>query len=220
MLNPLTQFAVYHFVFSYLFVSKLNKFTLYLLTGVFFWNFFQDCTMSAIAAISARSRLTKKIYFPRYLIVFSSSLTAMFSFAINTATLWLVVAVSDHVSPLQILTIIPFSFLILLSVGVGFLIAIMYVHFRDVSQIWAVVLSFGFWLTPITYDALLFPGPLETVALVNPVGRILVMLRAFLVYDNLPSTFFILSTGLFSLAIFLFGWWMFRKYEHRVAEYL
>ena len=220
MLNPLLIFGVYHFVFSYLYVSKLHKFTLYLLTGVFFYNFFQDATSSAIGALRRRSRLTKTIYFPRYLIVFSSSATAVFSFAINTLLICAVAMIFDHVSFLQIFVIVPFILLILLATGIGMMIAILFIHFRDISDIWAVLLTLGFWLTPVMYDPHYVPAPLANVALLNPVGRILVMLRGFLIYDNYPPWTFTLSTILFCIGIFVLGWWIFVKYEHRIPEYV
>ncbi|MDI6765234.1 MAG: ABC transporter permease [Bacteroidota bacterium] len=220
MLNPLLRFGVYHFVFSYLFVSKLHKFTLYLLTGVFFYNFFSDITSSAINAVRSRSRLTKTIYFPRYLLVFSSSLTAVFSFTINVALIWVVVMIFDHVSFYQIFTVVPFVLLILFGTGIGLILSILFVHFRDITEIWGVLLTLGFWLTPIMYDPKYVPEPLANVALLNPIGRILVLLRAYLVYGDVPSLPFFLSTSLLCIGIFIFGLWLFQRYEHRIPEYV
>lgn len=220
MLNPLLRFGVYHFVFSYLYISHVPKFTLYLLTGVFFWNFFQDCTSSAINAVRSRSKLTKKIFFPRYLIVFSSTATAVLSFAINTTLICVVIMGVDHVGWLQLLTILPFMLLVLFAMGMGFILAILYVHFRDITEIWGVVVMLGFWLTPIMYDPNNVPKPLATVALLNPVGRIMVIVRAFLVFDNVPPASFTISTTLLCIGVFLLGWWIFSKYEHRIPEYL
>jgi ABC-type polysaccharide/polyol phosphate export permease len=220
MLNPLLRFGVYHFVFSYLFISRLHKFTFYLLTGVFFWNFFQDITSSAIGVVRGRARLTKTIYFPRYLLVFASSATAVFSFAINTSLIIIIVLIFDHVSWHQLFTIIPFILLIFLGTGVGLILSILFVHFRDITEIWGVILTMGFWLTPIMYDPKYIPGPLATVALLNPVGRILVLLRAYLVYDNYPSFEFLFTTTLVCIGIFFLGFWLFQRFEHRIPEYV
>jgi ABC-type polysaccharide/polyol phosphate export permease len=220
MLNPLLRFGVYHFVFSYLFIVKVHKFTLYLLLGVFLWNFFQDVSSSAIGAVRGRAKLTKTIYFPRYLIVFSSTLTALFSFIINTLLLTIIVMIFDHVAPLQIFALYPFILLVLLSAGVGMILAISFVHFRDITEIWNVVLTLGFFLTPIMYDPNTVPAPLAMVALLNPVGRVLVMFRAYMLYDNTPTWIFSLTTSVICIGIFIVGFWLFRKYEHRIPEYV
>ncbi len=219
-LNPIMQFIVLHFVFSYLFVVKVPKFTFYLLSGIVFWNFFYDATLSGMNAIYAKSTIAKKIYFPRDLIIFSSTATAGISFVINTAILWLFIIIFDHFSFNQFLVFIPIISLLLLSLGVAFIISTFYIYFRDSMQIWLVCLNVGFWLTPIVYNAFTAPAPLQIVALYNPIGRILIMLRAFLVYDNYPTTEFILATVIFCLVIFIFGYWLFNKNSHQITEYL
>ena len=220
MLNPLLRFLTYYFVFSYLFIVKTDKFTFWLLTGVFWYNFFYDATWSVIASLNVRSRLAKKIYFPPYLIVFSSTMTALLSFAINTLLICLTVVLFDHVSFFQLWSLVPFLLIVPLAAGVAFIVGTLYIHFRDMSEIWGVILTIGFWLTPIMYDPFHVPEPLRTVALFNPVGRILSMVRSFLLFDNSPPWTFNATTAIFCLAVFFFGWWLFRKFEHRVTEYL
>ena len=221
MLNPIFLFIVYHFVFSYLFVSQVPKFTLYLLSGIVFWNFFGDATLSSMSALQSKAALAKKIYFPRALIIFSSTVTAMISFVINTILVWIVVMIFDHTSLHQPLLVLPFLLIILLATGISFILGVAYIYFKDILQIWNVCLNVGFWLTPIVYNALTAPAPLKTAALLlNPVGRILVMLRAFLIYDDFPSAEFMITTPIFCLVLFWFGYWLFQKHEHRITEYL
>ena len=220
MLNPLLRFLVYYFVFSYLFITKADKFTFWLLIGVFYYNFFQDATWSVIGALNGKARLAKKIYFPPYLIIFSSTMTALLSFVINAFLIYLAVLMFDHVSLFQLWFVIPLLLLVFLSCGIALIIGTLYVHFRDISEIWGVILTLGFWLTPVMYDPFKVPEPLKTVSLLNPVGRILSMSRSFLLFDNSPPWTFNFFTIAFCLVVFFFGWWLFRKYEHRVAEYL
>jgi ABC-type polysaccharide/polyol phosphate export permease len=220
MLNPLLRFLVYYFVFSYLFITKADKFTFWLLIGVFWYNFFQDTTWSIVNALNSKAKLAKKIYFPPYLIVFAAATTAFLSYAINSVLIFLTVAVFDHISLFQLWSIAPFFLLVFLSTGMALIVGTLYIHFRDISEIWGVVLTLGFWLTPVMYDPYKVPEPLQTVALFNPVGRILSMVRSFLLFDNSPPWTFNVTTAFFCVIIFFFGWWLFRKFEHRVAEYL
>ena len=220
LLNPLLQFLVLHFVFSYLYVAVVPKFTLYLLSGIVFWNFFHDATLSGMNAVYAKAAISKKIYFPRSIIIFSSTTTALISFVINTAILWLVVIVFDHFSVNQFLIIIPFFSIIILAAGTACILSVFYIYFRDTIQIWLVCLNVGFWLTPIVYNALTAPLPLKMVALFNRIGRILIMLRSFLVFNDYPSTEFIITTLVFSIIVFVFGFWLFNKHSDKIVEYL
>lgn len=219
LLNPIAQFLVLHFVFSYLFVTQVPKFTFYLLSGIVFWSFFYDATLSSMNSIYSKSSLAKRIYFPRSLIIFSSTLTALISFCINTVILWTIVIVFDHYSVNQFLIIIPFISIIFLSIGVAFIISTFYIYFRDSIQIWLVCLNVGFWLTPIVYNALDAPLPLKMVALLNPLGRILIMLRSFLVFNDFPSLELIITTLMFSILIFVFGFWLFNKHSSKIVEF-
>ena len=221
MLNPIFLFLVYHFVFSYLFVSQVYKFTYYLLSGIIFWNFFGDATLSSMSSLQGKAGLAKRIYFPRILIIFSSTSTALISFIINSFILLAVLILFDHASFHQLLIVIPFLSIILLATGVSLILSVLFLHFRDTLQIWAVLLNIAFWLTPIVYDALTAPAPLRLVALIfNPVGRILVMLRAFLVYDDFPSLDLMVTTPIFCAVIFAIGVWLFQRHEYKVTEYI
>jgi lipopolysaccharide transport system permease protein len=220
MLNPLALFLVYHFVFSYLFIVEVPKFTLYLLSGIVFWNFFADATLSGMNALEAKASLTKKVYFPRILILLSSTATALFSFIINAAILVAVVLLFDHAALTQVLVVVPFVLFILLTLSTTLVLAVCYVYFRDTIQIWNVCLSVGFWLTPVVYNALLAPEPLRNVAFLNPIGRILVLLRAYLVFDDFPSASFVWTTTLFCLVVLGFSLWLFSRHEANIPEYL
>jgi lipopolysaccharide transport system permease protein len=220
LLNPILQFVVLHFVFSYLFVVQVPKFTFYLLSGIVFWNFFYDATLSGMNAVYSKAAISKKVYFPRTIIVFSSTATALISFIINTMILWLVIILFDHFSVNQFLIVIPFLSIILLAIGTAFLLSVFYIYFRDTIQIWLVCLNVGFWLTPIVYNALTAPLQLKMIALFNPLGRILIMLRSFLVYNDYPSVEFIITTLVFCLIFFVIGYWLFNKHSHKIVEYL
>lgn len=220
MLNPLALFAVYYFVFSYLFTVEVPKFTLYLLSGVIFWNFFADATLSSMNSLDGKASLTKKIAFPRSLIIISSTATAVFSFIINLTVLVGVVMIFDHVSFLQTGVFVPALLLIILALGASFVLSTCFLYFRDTSQIWSVCLSIGFWMTPVVYNVYQAPPELRDVVLLNPAARIFVLARAYLVYDNVPPMLFQLTTILFPILLLIFGFWLFRRNEYRIPEYL
>jgi ABC-2 type transport system permease protein len=220
LLNPILQFVVLQFVFSYLFVVQEPKFAFYLLSGIVFWNFFTDATLSGMNAVYAKAALAKRIYFPRHLIVFSSTLAALISFVINLVLLWLVIIIFDHFSLFQFLVVVPALLLLLLTLGATFILSVFYIYFRDIAQIWNVCLIVGFWLTPIVYNGLTAPKPLQPVALLNPVGRIMVMLRSILLYDDVPNPLFIITTAALCLVLCFVGYWYFNRHAHRIVEYL
>jgi lipopolysaccharide transport system permease protein len=219
LLSPLLMFGIYYFVFTEVLYVGIQDYGLYLILGIIGYNFFQDCTFSAMLSLVAKAPIIKKIYFPRHLIIFASSTTGLFSFAVNLAIVSLIVLVIRGFPPLFLLTLIPLVCLLLFSTGVGFLLAILYARFKDINQIWTVLVLAIFWITPVVYNVTALPESTQIIMFLNPLARILMLFRHFLLYDFFDLQF-VLITVVASLAVFLLGFLIFRKFQHTLAELL
>jgi ABC-type polysaccharide/polyol phosphate export permease len=109
--------------------------------------------------------------------------------------------------------------LLLFSTGAGFILATLYVRFRDLSQIWGVLVVIIFWLTPVVYSVTSLPESTQIVVFLNPLARIFMLFRHYLLYDFFDLRF-LLITIFSSLVLFLGGFWLFVKSQDRFAEYL
>lgn len=217
MLNPMLMFAVYYFVFTRIFTSTIPHYPLFLLAGIISFSFFQDCTFSAMAALAGKAGIMKKIYFPRWIIVIASSATCVISYLINLSILLILVYSVQGFGPLVLLTPIPVLCLIVFSVGVSFLLAVLYAYFRDMSQIWSVLVLAIFWLSPIVFNVETLPEPVSTIVYFNPLTRIFVLIRHYLLYNYFDLRF-VLMTILYSAISFAIGVTMFRKHQDRLPE--
>jgi len=217
MLNPMFMFAVYYFVFTKIFTSKIDHYPLFLLVGVISYAFFQDCTFSAMVALSARAGIMKKLYFPRSIIIFAAAYTCTISYLINTAVLFVLVFLMKGFTLLVFLTPIALLCLIIFSVGVAFVLATLYSYFRDMSQIWGVLVLAIFWLTPIVFNADALPAPISTFVYFNPLTRIMGMIRHYLLYNYFDLRF-LLMTILYSVVAFAIGFFFFLKHEDKLSE--
>jgi ABC-type polysaccharide/polyol phosphate export permease len=201
-----------------MFISIPN-YALYLILGIICYNFFQDCTFSAMYSLMAKAPIIKKIYFPRYLIIFASTVTGVFSLLVNLFIVLVVVLITEGVPPLLWLVPIPFICLVLFSTGVGLILAALYVKFRDLSQIWNVLALAIFWLTPVVYSVSLLPESTQIIMFINPLARIFMMFRHYLLYD-LYDTQFLVLTVVSSLVMFAVGFLVFRRFQDTIAEQL
>jgi len=217
MLNPLLMFGVYFFVFTRVFKSTIQDYPIFLLIGIFNYAFFQDCTFSAMNSLSGKSGLMKKIYFPRAIIVFASSSTCIFSYFLNTLVLLCLVFFMRGLPPLALLVPIPIACLILFSMGVAFLLATLYAYFRDMSQIWAVLVLMIFWVTPIVFDVDSLPPTVSNLVYFNPLTRIFGLLRHYLLYNYFDLRF-LLMTILYSVLSLVVGFAVFQRHEKRLPE--
>lgn len=217
MLNPLLMFAIYYFVFTYIFHSTIQYYPIFLLIGILNYAFFQDCTFSAMASLGAKSGLMKKIYFPKSLIVLAAASTAIISYFINTIVMIILVLVFKGFTPLMLLLPVPIMCLIAFTAGISFLLATLYSYFRDMSQIWGVLVLVLFWVSPIVFDVDALPPTISNLVYFNPLTRIFGLLRHYLIYDYFDLRFLIM-TALYSSIVFVTGYMVFKRHEEKFPE--
>jgi ABC-type polysaccharide/polyol phosphate export permease len=219
LLSPALMFGVYYFVFTSVIYLRIPDFALYLILGIVCYNFFQDCTYSAMYSLAAKAHIIKKIYFPRYLIIIASSATAVFSLMVNLVVVLIAVIVSKGTPHLLWLVPIPIICLMLFSTGAGFILAALYARFRDLSQIWGVLVVAIFWLTPVVYDVTQLPESTQITVFLNPLSRIFMLMRHYLLYGFFDLQFLVI-TVFASFFTFVVGLLYFVKIQDQLAEQL
>ena len=219
LLSPAMMFAVYYFVFTQVMYTGIPNYALYLILGIICYNFFQDCTFSAMYSLNAKASIIKKIYFPRYLIVFASTVTAVFSFIMNLGLVLIFVFIARGIPPLFWLTPVAFICLVLFATGVGLLLSALYVRFHDLNQIWNVLVLAIFWLTPVVYNVQALPESTQIIMFLNPLARVLMLFRHYTLYDFFEWRFLAITVAS-CFATFAIGLVVYRKYQDSFAEHL
>src|ERR1700733_2566586 len=79
LLRPLLMFAILYVVFVKVFPlgKGIPHYPVYLFMGIMLWNFFLETTVQSLGSIVSRGDLIRKIRIPRWIIVFSSSISAL-----------------------------------------------------------------------------------------------------------------------------------------------
>ena len=210
LLNPHLMMIVLSVVFSNLFRFDIENFPLYLLSGQIIFNFYNDATSTAMSAIVGNAALIKKVYVPKYLFVisrvFSSFINLMASF---TALMLVMVATRAELHWSVILSVIPLALLMLLSLGIGLILAALTVKFRDIMHLYSVFTTVLLYLTPVIYPMSILPEWLEKVVLLNPLTNILTMFRDVmingLIFDVWSLVIAIVETAFFlALGLYVF----------------
>ena len=231
LLKPLALFAVMYVVFVRFlkFGASVPHFAVSLLLGTVMWNFFTEATMNGMTAIVGRGDLMRKLYFPRYVVVFSAVAAAVINLAINLLVVFFFIVVNGVSITWHALLIIPIIMEItVIALGVALLLGALYVRLRDVNYIWELVLQAGFFATPIFY-------PISTVAnvsallaklmMLNPLAQIIQDARWSLIGSSTPTVWSMFSHGLIALipyvivaGIFVAGATYFRQKSPNFAE--
>jgi len=137
------------------------------------WNFFNELTVQGLGSIVGRGDLIRKVRIPRWIIVLSSSISALINFLLNLVVI-VVFMFINHVDPMRTLIWLPFIFaeVYIFSLGISLFLSAAFVKFRDVSYIWEVILQAGFYITPILYPLSRITNlTLQKVILLNPMAQ-------------------------------------------------
>lgn len=193
LLKPLLLFVILYVVFVYF--LKIGKdvphFPVYLLLGIVLWNFFVEMTMQSLTSIVGRGDLIRKIRIPRWMIVFSSSISASINLAFSLLVVFVFMLVNQVPLTWGILMLIPYIVMIyVFALGASFFLAAAYVKFRDLSYIWEIVLQAGFYATPIIYPLQMVGNELvEKILLMNPMAQAIQGSRYHLITTDTLTTF-------------------------------
>jgi lipopolysaccharide transport system permease protein len=219
LLNPLLMMLVLYLVFSNVFKANQDYFALYILIGIVSWRFLANGTSSSMMAIVGKPSLVTKIYIPRQVLVLSTVLSSFISSMLEFLVLFILIVIFGvKLSPNILL--FPFIYIInfFLVYGVSLALAALYVYYRDLNQIWEVLLQLGFFLSPIVYPLSTVPSEYLNIYLLNPVTVFMQIYRDILLYAQTPSMTsiaFVLLSAVISLAA---GAAVFKRLERRFAE--
>ncbi len=199
LLRPLLIFIILYLVFvKFLKLGNgVPHYPVYLLFGIVMWNFFVEMTMQSIGSIVGRGDLIRKIRIPRWMIVFSTSLSALINLGLNLVVV-VVFMIINGVGVLSTLplTILPLIEIYIFALGVSFFLAALFVRFRDVSYIWEVLLQAGFYITPVLYPLSRIPGlTLQKIILMNPMGQAMQDARYTAITHQATTTYQLFNGG-------------------------
>ncbi len=175
LLRPLMLFLILYVVFvKFLKLGgSIPHYPIYLLLGIVLWSFFFEMTMQSLGSIVARGDLIRKINIPRWIIIISSSISALINLGLNL----LVVAVFmyfNHVDILRTSLFLPFIILeiYIFALGLSLFLSAAFVKYRDVTYIWEVILQGLFYLIPILYPISLIRNvTIQKIIFLNPMAQ-------------------------------------------------
>ncbi|TSA24598.1 ABC transporter permease [bacterium] len=221
LLNPLLMLTVLYIVFSILMKSPIEHYQLILLLGIISWNFFSVCTMNGMTSILNKASLINKAYFKKEILIIASCLTSFYSFLLNLVIFVIIMLISGvnfHFTNLYF--IIPLLLIFCLSLGISFGLSAFYIKFRDLNEIWTVLLQAGFFLAPVIYPISLIPEKYLKFYMLNPLSRIITESRDSLISHSFPTFPTFLKTLIICISILLIGYILFKIREPYMAEEL
>ena len=221
LLGPLLLFSVLLFVFHHRLGSGIQFYPLYLLLGVILWNFFSAATGKAMSALFANAVIIKSLPIRIEFLLLSSLLHSLIIHMIEVIVFFVVLCVFgvslSVVSVLLFLVVLSSGFLF--SFGIGMALSVLYPLFRDLQQIWSVLLRAWWFATPIFY-APTPTGPGRILSLFNPMYYNIHLSRELLIYQRIPDPSLFLIFGTIAVCSCIGGYVLLRLLRSHCTELL
>lgn len=172
-IQPTITVLIFWFVFQVGFKSapvQDTPFVLWLIAGMIPWFFFSEGLSSATNAVIDNSFLVKKIVFRVSLLPMVKIASAL---VIHTFFILFMVGMFLYYGYMPTLYWFQIGYYlcatIVLLLGLSWITSSVVIFFRDLSQLIAMIIQFGFWLTPIFWMLKVVPEKYQWLFKLNPV---------------------------------------------------
>lgn len=227
VLNPLAMIIVYTVIFSQVMRAKLPgidssfAYSIYLCAGVLTWGLFAEIAGRAQNVFLEHANLLKKLSFPRLCLPVTVVASAALNFAIIFGLFTAFLILSGNFPGLAFIALIPVLVIqIAFAIGLGMVLGVLNVFFRDVGQFFGVVLQFWFWLTPIVYPITILPERVRPLMYYNPMAGLMNAYQTILVRGEWPDWISLWPVTLLAVLLCLWGMRLFRRHAGEMVDEL
>jgi lipopolysaccharide transport system permease protein len=227
VINPLAMIVVYTVIFSQVMRAKLPDvdsvygYSIYLCAGVITWGLFAEIITRSQSMFLDNANMLKKLSFPRITLPLIVVLNAVLNFAIILSLFLLFLLLSGAWPGWASLALIPVLLIqIILATGLGMVLGVLNVFFRDVAQFFGIFLQFWFWLTPIVYPANILPSSVKPWMVLNPMYPLISSYQGIFVQGLWPDWTDLLGPLALGLLLCVAGLKLFQSHSGDMVDEL
>ena len=227
VVHPLTQIAIYYFLFAVVFKVRLGPeyggthYAVWLITGLLPWMFFAEIVGRASGSVTGYANLIKKTVFPSELLPLSHAVAALVNHLIAFAILVAAIVLMGGALPAR--GFLVFGYMAaagLFGLGLAWILSSFNVFLRDVGQIMGVLLQVWFYLTPVIYPVSQVPERFRTLLALNPMFHVVEGYRWALLSGAAPDAAGVLYLCVTVAAALLAGGAVFERLKPAFADVL
>lgn len=224
-INPLLLLLIYTFVFTVVLPGihppEMEPFALFMFCGILPWTWFSSSLIESSNVLISGGNLIKKVLFPAEVLPIVTVLANMVHFFLGLPILAaFLIYYQRPLDPLELLWFPVIVFVqLVLTLGLSLLVAALTVHFRDIKDILANLLTLWFFATPIIYPMSQAPESMRWALNLNPMTHLVISYQEVLFYIG-PHGHWKWLMGLFvaSIALFLASYFVFDRLRDSFAE--
>jgi ABC-type polysaccharide/polyol phosphate export permease len=224
-INPLLLLVIYTVVFTVVLPgvhpAELEPYAVFMFCGILPWTWFSSSLLESSNVLVAGGNLIKKVLFPAEVLPIVTVLAGLVHFCLGLPILAaFLIYYRVPVAPTDLLWLpLIVAIQLVLTVGLALLLSALTVHFRDVRDLLANLLTLWFFATPIIYPITEAPERVRRLLNLNPFTHLVIAYQEVLFK---PGPFMqgtrLLAVGAVSLVVFVFGYFVFDRLRDTLAE--
>jgi ABC-type polysaccharide/polyol phosphate export permease len=219
LINPMTQIAIYYFVFTKIFQREQENYVLYLFCGILTWLAFSEATKMGSRVLIRKKYLTENIQFNWLDLYLSHMISIMMGLAFNFGA-YLVILLLTGASLGKYILLLPVVLLTLFLISSALAITLGLIRpiFDDIVHIWEIALMVGFWVSGIFFSGQFYYDNYPWFVHVNPFVGILLNMRACLLVNNEIYWGLLIENLVVGIILYAIAVQLFKKYAKKVIE--
>lgn len=219
VLNPLLSMAVMSMIFSTIFKRSIENFPIYYLTGNILWALFTGATNSAMTALVDNKSMLIKVKLPMSVFPLSRSCTALANFGYSLIA-YVIMLIIFRIEPniYMPLLLLYAGGLFLFSLGIGYLLSVLYVLFGDIKHLYSVLLTIWMYMSAIFYPVSSLSPQMQAVIIRNPVYNYIACARKCILEAAPPDAEEWARLFVWSIGTYIIGRLYFKKLKNRVLQ--
>lgn len=224
--NPLMLLLIYSYVFTYVLPDIRpavgGPYALFMFCGILPWTWFSSSLMESSNVLISGGNLIKKVLFPAEILPIVTVLANLVHFVLGLPIL--VGFLIYYRVTLQVSEIVWFPVVVivqlLLTLGLALIVSALTVHFRDIKDLLANLLTLWFFATPIIYPWMEIPPTRgRSLMNLNPFTHIAISYQEILFFQGPFGHWrWLLALAAGSVVLFLFGYFLFDRLRDSFAE--
>lgn len=221
VIEPFCFMLIYTFVFGFVFPNDELYFASFVMIGQAAWDFFNRMVNGSVKLIINNRDLVTKVYIPKYVLLFSKSLTYLFKMCISLGLAFGLMLFQQVPITWHIIFLIPVLIVLyVISFGIGMILMHHGVTFNDLGNLTNIALRMVFYLSGIFYNIRKrLGGTLGFILLrANPIAFLMNEARKVCIYGQLPSFEGLTVWLVLGLLLCSYGVHVIHKYENSYAK--
>lgn len=212
LINPALMITLMTLVFSTMMKRSPLEYSIMLFSGLIPWNFLSQSMGQSCTSIIQAEGVLKKIKISYWIFPVSNVVVNFIDCLLAAAIMGAALTIASHGLDYSILVLpISFALTFFAGIGIGLIMSIVTVIFRDGQYIVSIFLQGAFFITPIFYEKESNGTILSYINMINPLSYYINIFRKPIYYMQFPSILdWSVCTGI-SLILMLMGIALYKK---------